>query len=152
MKIYINNFNLDILNNISDLFRDKLVYSETYINVLTDESMYIINNKDICLLNSIDKDIITYQNYYKDFTLIVDKSFFNKDKVLSVIGETNLSFQIKKDYYKMNKNSNIQMIIEYYFVNNKFIPYDIYFEIDKDIDINEFLVKKEIIEFLSVLN
>jgi hypothetical protein len=152
MKIYINNFNLDILNNISDLFRDKLAYSETYINVLTDESMYIINNKDICLLNSIDKDIITYQNYYKDFTLIVDKSFFNKDKVLSVIGETNLSFQIKKDYYKMNKNSNIQMIIEYYFVNNKFIPYDIYFEIDKDIDINEFLVKKEIIEFLSVLN
>ena len=152
MKIYINNFNLDILNNISDLFRDKLAYSETYINVLTDESMYIINNKDICLLNSIDKDIITYQNYYKDFTLIVDKSFFNKDKVLSVIGETNLSFQIKKDYYKMNKKSNIQMIIEYYFVNNKFIPYDIYFEIDKDIDINEFLVKKEIIEFLSVLN
>jgi hypothetical protein len=39
-----------------------------------------------------------------------------------------------------------------YFKNNKFIPNDIYFEIDKDIDINEFLIKKEIIEFLSVLN
>jgi hypothetical protein len=152
MKIYINNLNLDMINYISDLFRDKLNYSENYINVFTDEDIYIINDKDIFILNSIDKDIVTYDKYYNDFTLIVDPSFLNKVKTSSINGETHLSFQIRKEIYKMNKHSNIEMIIEYYFKNNKFIPNDIYFEIDKDIDINEFLIKKEIIEFLSVLN
>ena len=152
MKIYINNLNLDILNYISDLFHDKLNYSENYINVFTDEGIYLINDKDVFLLNSMDKDIITYEKFYKGFTLIVDPSFFKRDKVTSINGETHLSFQIKKDHYKMNKNSDIEMVIEHYFQNNKFSPNDIYFEFKKDIPIDEILVKQEIIEFLSVLN
>jgi hypothetical protein len=152
MRIYINNLNLDILNDIAETFKDNLIYSETNINVYTDEGYYVIDNKDIFFMNSIDKDIKTYENFYKNFTLIVDPSFFNKNKVTSIIGETHLSFQIKRNFYKLNKKSNIQLIIEYYQKNTKFIPNDIYFEIDKDIDINELLIKKEIIEFLSVLN
>ena len=58
--------------------------------------------------------------------------------------------KIKKDYYKINKKTDIQMIVEYN--NNKLVPNDIYFEIDKNNDINELFIKNEIIEFLSLLN
>jgi hypothetical protein len=44
------------------------------------------------------------------------------------------------------------MVIEYILNNDsRFIPNDIYFETDKDIDINEVFIKKEIIDFLSEL-
>ena len=44
------------------------------------------------------------------------------------------------------------MIIEYLLNNNKLTPHDIYFESNKDIDMNNLFVKNEIIEFLSLLN
>ena len=118
MKIYINNLNLDILKNIIELFKEYLVYSENFLNVYTDQGIYMINDKEIFLLNPIDKDIQIFENYYKNFTLILDSSFLNKEQTTNVNGETYLSIRTKRDYYKINKKSNIQMIIEYYFVNN----------------------------------
>jgi hypothetical protein len=44
------------------------------------------------------------------------------------------------------------MVIKYILNEEKFIPNDIYFETEKDVDINDLFIKKEIIEFLSVLN
>jgi hypothetical protein len=155
MKIYINNLNLDIINNIIDIFKDYLVYSENLLNVYTDQGIYMINDKDVFILTPIDKDIQMFENYYKNFTLILDPSFLNKEQTTSINGETHLSIKIKKDFYKMNKKTNIQMIVEYNNNNNKVVPNDIYFEIDKnnDInDINELFIKNEIIEFLSLLN
>jgi hypothetical protein len=153
MKIYINNLNLDILKNIIELFKEYLVYSENFLNVYTDQGIYMINDKEIFLLNPIDKDIQIFENYYKNFTLILDSSFLNKEQTTNVNGETYLSIRTKRDYYKINKKSNIQMIVEYNNDNNnKLTPNDIYFEIDKNNDINELFIKKEIIEFLSLLN
>lgn len=151
MKIYINNLNLDIINNIIDIFKDYLVYSENLLNVYTDQGIYMINDKDVFLLTPIDKDIQMFENYYKNFTLILDPSFLNKEQTTSVNGETHLMIKIKKDYYKINKKTDIQMIVEYN-NNNKLVPNDIYFEIDKNNDINELFIKNEIIEFLSLLN
>jgi hypothetical protein len=154
MKIYINNLNLDIINNIIDIFKDYLVYSENILNVYTDQGIYMINDKDVFLLTPIDKDIQMFENYYKNFTLILDPSFLNKEQTSSVNGETHLSVKIKKDFYKINKKTDIQMIVEYNNNNNnnKLVPNDIYFEIDKNNDINELFIKNEIIEFLSLLN
>jgi hypothetical protein len=152
MKIYINNFNLDILNDIANLFKENLFDTKTYIQLYTNENIYAIDNKNIYVLDIIDKDIKQYEKFYKNFTLIVDPSYSNKQQVNSIHGETHLSFETKKNYYKFNNNSNINLVIKFNIVDSKLLPVDIYFKIDKDIDINDIFIKKELIEFLSVLN
>lgn len=152
MKIYINNFNLDILNEINSIFKDNLVSSETYIELYTNEGIYYIDNKDIYILDIVDKDIKQYNKFYNDFTLIVDSSYINKSPTTSIFGQTHLSFETKKCYYKLNNNSNISLVIKHILKNSKFTPNDIYFETNEDIDINNVLNKKELIEFLSILN
>jgi len=142
MKVYINNFNLEILHDISNVFKDNLVDTKNYIELYTNEGIYNIENKDIKI----------YEKYYNNFTLITDPSYFNKKNITSIHGETHLSLKRKKNYYKMNNNSDIYLVIKYYYKSNNFIPNDIYFKINRDIDINDIFIKKEIIEFLSVLN
>lgn len=152
MKIYINNLNLDIINDLSDIFKEQIFNSETYIKLYTNEGIYRIEDKKIYLLDSCDKNIEILKNYYNNFTLIVDTSFFHEHICSSIHGDNHLSFQTKKNCYKINPSSEIQLVIEYILNNGKFVPNDIYIESQKDININELFIKKEIIEFLSVLN
>jgi hypothetical protein len=118
------------------------------INVYTDQGIYNINNKDVFFLNTIDKEIQILEKYYNNFTIILDPSFYLKEKVSSVNGETYLSIITRKDYYKIYKNSDIKLVIEYNNNDNKLLPYDIYFEIANKDSFN----KEELIEFLSLLN
>ncbi len=153
MRVYINNFNLDILNDISDLFKEYLSNSERYIKLYTNEGIYHVEGKNIYFLDAHDKEIKIFEKYYNHFTLIYDPSFFYKQICTSIHGDTHLSLQTKKHTYQINPSSEIKMIIEYISNNDgKFIPNDIYFEIEKDIDINDLFIKKEINDFLSVLN
>jgi hypothetical protein len=157
MKIYINNLNMDILYNILDIFNYKYVDSETYIQIYSIDGIYKINDNQFKKLNIIDKEIELFQNYYNNITLIIDKSFYIEENVHSVNPE-NVSIKIKRCFFKTNKNSNIKLIIEgpinedlnsnKYFIK----PNDIYFETSENIDINDDLIKKEIIVFLSLLN
>jgi hypothetical protein len=69
---------------------------------------------------------------------------------------------MKRNIYKINNNSNLQLVIECevkeehnYFKNTTesiIIPTDMYFELPNDSNINDTLVKNEIIVFLSLLN
>jgi len=152
MRVYINNFNLDILNDISEIFKEYTINSETYIELYTTEGIYRIEDKNIYFLDACDKDIKMFENYYNNFTLIIDPSFFQRQSCSSIQGNNHLALQTIKKYYKLRQSSEIQMVIKYILNNDKFIPNDIYFESEKDIDINDVLIKKEIIEFLSVLN
>ena len=152
MKIYINNLNLNILNELSNNFKSLLIDKKQYIILYTEEGIYEINNKLIYRLEQIDRDIKQYENFYNEFTLIIDPSFFNKHIETSIIGTKHISNQIVKYIYKLNKKSDLNLIIEYYLHDSKMIENDIYFELNKEIDINEIFIKKEIIEFLSLLN
>lgn len=152
MKIYINNLNLNILNELSNNFKSLLIDKKQYIILYTEEGIYEINNKLIYRLEQIDRDIKQYENFYNEFTLIIDPSFFNKHIETSIIGTKHISNQIVKYIYKLNKKTDLNLIIEYYLHDSKMIENDIYFELNKEIDINEIFIKKEIIEFLSLLN
>lgn len=152
MRIYINNFNLDILNDISDLFKEFMINSATYIKLYTNQGIYHIEEKIIYFLDPYDKDIKIFDNYYNDFTLIVDTSFYKKTPCSSIHGDTHLAIQTKKIIYKINSSSEIQLVIKYILNDNKYIPSDIYLESEKDIDVKDPFIKKEIIEFLSMLN
>ena len=152
MRIYINNLNLDIINDISDIFKEHMTNSETYIELYTNDGIYCIEDKNIFFLDTCDKEIKMFENYYNNFTLIVDPSFFHKQYCSSIHGDNHLALHTKKHYYKINTSSEIQMVIKYILNNDIFVPNDIYFESEKDIDINDVFIKKEIIEFLLVLN
>ena len=152
MKIYINNLNLNILNELSNNFKNLLIDTKQYIILYTEEGIYEINNKLIYHLEQIDRDIKKYENFYNEFTLIVDPSFFNKHIETSIIGTKHISNQIVKYIYKLNKKSDLNLIIEYNSNDSKMIENDIYFELNKEIDIDEIFIKKELIEFLSLLN
>lgn len=152
MKIYINNLNLDIIDEISELFKENFIKTDNYIELYTNESVYRIEDKSIYFLDINDKDIQQFEKYYNNFTLIVDMSFYNKKITSSIHGETHLSFQITEKHYKLNNYSSVSLVIKYNLDKTKLIPNDIYFESQKDININDIFIKKEIIEFLSVLN
>jgi hypothetical protein len=152
MKIYIDKFNLEVLNEISEIFKEYLVNYEMYMALYTSEGIYRVEDKQIYLLDVHDVNIQTYEKYYHEFTLVVDKSYFIKNKVNSIHGDTHLSFHTKEVYYKLNKKSSLTLVLKYNLINETPLADDIYFEIDKEVDINEPFIKKEIIEFLSVLN
>jgi hypothetical protein len=152
MRIYINNFNLDILNDISDLFKEYMTNSEIYIELYTNEGIYHIEEKKIYFLDTYDKDIKIFDNYCNNFTLISDPSFFKKSACSSIQGDTHLALQTKKNMYKIHQSSEIQMVIKYILREDSFIPNDIYFESENNVDINDLFIKKEIIDFLSILN
>ena len=153
MKIYISNFNIDIINNIKQQFKEYLVDNKKYINIYTDENIYLIENNITFKLDVIDKEIKIYNNYFDIFNLIIDESYLKKITTNSILGSTHYYFSVEESIYKINKNSNLKLVIlsKSHSEQTKLIN-DIYFETEKDIDINELFFKKELIEFLSMFN
>ena len=162
MRLYINHFNLDVLQNIMNLLKELYLKSETYIQIYALDGIYKIDENKIKKLNSIDSDIKIIQNYYEKFTLIMDTSYF-VEELVNQIDSDHISKKTKKCIFRTNPNSKIDLVIEGEILeNNNFFqknnteygmkPNELYFEMANNIDINDALVKKEIIEFLSRLN
>jgi hypothetical protein len=149
MKIYINNFNLNILNDLQKTLSDILFDTQLYTELYTNEAMYHIDNKHIFFLEPKDGEIIIHKNYFNNITLIVDNSYFQKKSQMSILGFEHVHKIITKRIYKLNPNSKLKLIIE---IADTKTPNDIYFETEEIIDINDLFVKQEIIEFLSLLN
>jgi len=156
MKIYINNFNIEILSTIMKLLNEYYINSNIFIQICSVDGIYEIEESSVMKLTCVDNNIQIFKNYYNDFTLILDPSYYTKEKVYSINSE-HISTRMKRCFFGLNKDSKIKLVIEGELfektANNYDInPKDIYFEIPNNIDINDALVKKEIIVFLSLLN
>ena len=165
MKIYINHFNIDVLSSVMENIKEQYNGdSETYIQIYAIDGVYQITNNCIQKMNAVDVDIKVHNNYYENFTLIVDPSYYTIEEVNKIPLE-HISRKIKRCFFQINKNSGIRLVIEgptttFSNTNNTnntnndygIIPKDIYFEITENIDINDALIKKDIIVFLSLLN
>jgi hypothetical protein len=149
MKIYINNFNIDILQSIMDNLNELYIDSETYIQIYSVDGVYQVDSGSVNKLICVDNEIKLFNNYYKDFTPIVDTSYYKKE-ISNSIHPEHISTKIKRCFFKTNPASTITLVIESDADNG--IPNEIYFEIDKYIDINDTLIKRELIEFFSLLN
>jgi len=156
MKIYINNFNLEILPTIMKLFNDYYINSKTYIQIYSIDGIYEIDESSVMKLNCLDNEIQIFKNYYDNLTFILDPSDYIPEKANSIHPQ-HISIRMKKCFFGLNKDSKIKLVIEGVLfektANNYDInPTDIYFEMPNNTDINDALVKKEIIVFLSLLN
>ena len=161
MKIYINNFNLDALHDTMQSLTEQYISSEIYIQLYSVDGIYKITDCNATKLISNDVAIQLMPAYYKNFTLIVDSSYFIEE-ITNQIHPEHIYAKIKKCMFKINPKSIIALIIEGEFIEETIgtsktifcdiIPNNIYFEISNNIDINNALVKNELIVFLSLLN
>jgi len=165
MKIYINNFNIDLLSIIMNTIKEQYIDSETYIQIYAVDGMYQITNSIIRKCNSFDSDIEIHKNYFESFELIVDPSYYTLEEV-NKIPLDHISTKMKRCFYQINKKSDIKLVIEGPIIEETsptktqaksntdygITPNDIYFELTDNIDINDALIKKEISVFLSLLN
>ena len=159
MKIYIDHFNLDILSSVMNSLDEFHTNTETYIEVYSDEGIYQIDNNSILQLKPVDEKYSIHKNYYNDFTIIVDPSYFNKEPVSSIIGGIMYNRTIQRYVYKLNKTSQLMLVIEGthkpipdHPLQPKFHPNNIYFETNEPTntyDVHDPFFKKELTEFLS---
>ena len=149
MKIYIKNLELQNIKGNIELIKKYEIKNIKYIIFYSNDGIFELNNKNLYKLYQNDvkitSDDISYNN--KDYELLYDNSFYNKEKIYSV---PNLyrEKKIKKTYFKIEK-SFLTFILEQ--EDNNII--DFYFELDdksKD-KISNNIIKNEISSFLSIL-
>ena len=162
MKIYINHLNLDALPEILKTLSNNYINSETYIQIYSSDGIYEIKNSSSKKLIPMDSDIQILQNYHDKFTLLVDQSYYNIEETFQINNE-HISRKMKKCFFELNQKSKIKLVIEgevlddkhfYKRISNEYgiAPNDIYFELPEKTNINDTLVKNELIVFLSCLN
>ena len=159
MKIYINHFNLLVLPDLLKSLSKYKVKIEEYWKIYSSEGIYLIDEKSTFKLKPVDHDIIILKQFYEEFTLIVDPSFFIIEKSTQIPSE-HISIKIKREIFELKENNtikqnSIKLVIESEQINeskDEYTPKDIYFELPNDSNINDALVKEELIVFLSLLN
>jgi hypothetical protein len=171
MKIYIDHLNLDILPDIMKTFSKYKEGSEEFLQLYSPDGIYLIDQNSTIKLNPVDHDIIILEQFYKEFTIVVDPSFYIVEKVVQIPPE-HITKRIKREFFNVNDTSttnkkSIKLVIEseeaiepasgFNFFNQNtndygYIPKDIYFELPNGSDIKDALVKENLIVFLSLLN
>lgn len=152
MKIYINNLNLNLLNeytkNLTKYNYEIIQFKEIY----TTSGIYQIKNNKIYRLIPDDKPIEIYYNYYEKMTIIYDSSFYKISEMTNILGETHVSNEIVQYNYIFNPNNEIKLVIQYCKNNeNKLIPFDFYFETDQNININDKHIREQLCDFMDII-
>ena len=166
MKIYINHFNLNILPELKKKFHEYKVKTEEYMQIYSSDGIYIVDHSETLKLNPVDHDIVVLSDFYKNYTLIVDPSFFIVEKS-GQIPPHHISSTMQRDVFVLYPQNKVKLVIEseiktesndaFSLLNkssteNAFQYKDVYFEMPNGTNIKDALVKQEIIEFLSLLN
>lgn len=171
MKIYINHFNLFVLPDLLKTLSKYKISSEEFLQLYSPDGIYLIDQGSTMKLKPVDHDIVILKNFYENYTVIVDPSFYIIEKTLQIPPE-HITTKIKREFYNLNEKSSsnknsIKLVIEFEEANqidrgfdvlNKnrieygYLPKDIYFELPNSSNINDALVKEELIVFLSLLN
>lgn len=166
MKVYINQLNIDLAHEFAGVFEPYFQNKTTYTEVFTDEGWYHIDSNKVHKVEVLDKEIVSYPEFYKNVTLLADYSTCTKQRTYSVCGRHHGQQFVSNYLYRMPTHTHVQLVIQ--FCNEApEIPRDIYFEvleqtkkakatsIDQQLvmkrDIDDLFVKNELIEFLSHL-
>ena len=126
MKIYIKNLELQNIKENIELIKKYEIKNIKYIIFYTTDGIFELNNKNLYKLYQKDVKITSYDISYnnKDYELLYDNSFYNKEKIYS-IPNLYIERKIIKTHYNIAKSFS-SFIIEY--EDNNII--DFYFELD----------------------
>ena len=155
MKIYIPNYSLSKLKTKISSLKKYLVEEKNKFEIVSNEGEYFIDSYKIYKIVGVDKETKLYEKYYEDLSLLIDYSY-------SVLTETNqipnhnIETSTTYFYFALNKTSKLRFVIKTYDETidnlNNLNPYDFYFEIDGNVEINNIFFRDEINVFLSLLN
>jgi hypothetical protein len=155
MRIFIKDYSLFNLAIKLPYIKKYLVDKKTKLEIITNEGEYYIDNYKTYKIVINDKDIVLYNNYFENFSLLLDYSYSEMIETTH-IPNYNIEMITSYLYFCLNKNSKIKFIVKTIDDNIDDItnikPIDFYMETDGDIDINVPIYNHEINVFLSLLN
>jgi len=166
-RIYINNYNpINITKQLLEKLDKHLKFTKTHAQLFSSSGIYNIKNNKIFKITPKDKPI--ENKIFNGQKLIIDKSFFEEETIISQIPMVYHEKNITSFHYCYGEKSNLYLVIEGHYkesFNNldlqkkelnvkekysNFIPENIYFLENEEID--NYLIKKELNGFLSLLN
>jgi hypothetical protein len=155
MRIFIIDYSLSNLASKIPYIKKYLVDIKKKLEIVTSNGEYYIDNYKTYKMVINDKDIVVYNNYFNNFSLLVDYSYLEMIET-SQVPNSNIEMVTNYLYFSLNKNSKIKFVVNAINDNIDDIinlnPLDFYIEVDGDIDINDIFYKDEINVFLSLLN
>lgn len=123
MRLYIENININNLN-IKNIENYKFnSYKNNYI--IDNNSICSIKNDIIYQINQIDIPIISFKN--KNYSILIDKSYWRKNKQLMHISNKHIILSFLINEYIIDPLDQIKLIIEYKIDNSNYILYNLYF-------------------------
>ena len=156
MKIYIDNYNIENLpKKMKDLSK-YLTNKTNVIEVYSDEGIFVIDQQNIFRVDYLDKPI-KKGKYISEtgavFNMLIDTSETTKT-IVNQLPPDNVILKTETQVYQINATSKTKMVINLTLNKdvNEYKPYDFYFDVSNDIDINSLIFKEDINVFLFHLN
>jgi hypothetical protein len=151
MKVYINNYEMNHLPKKLKGLNDYLIRTKKSLEIYSDEGIYSVDENNIYEITHLDGPIKTI-NYTNTIEMIVDLST-TTSTIVHQLPVNNIILKISKYTYQLSPKSKIALIIQC-MCNHmmEYVPYDFYFDVSEEIDINGPMFKEDINVFLFHLN
>ena len=151
MKIYIDNYNIDNLSKKLKGLNGYLINKTNSIEIYSDEGIYLVDENNIYNITYLDRPIQKI-NYTDDVEMSIDLSTTNSI-IVNQLPSDNIILKLATYTYKICPRSKVKLIINFTLNKNmEYKPYNFYFDVLDDIDINGPIFKEDINVFLFHLN
>ena len=151
MKIYINNYNIDNLSKKLKGLNEYLINKTNSIEIYSDEGIYLVDENNIYNITYLDRPTKKV-NYINDVEMIIDFSTTNST-IVNQLPSDNIILKLATYSYKICPRSKVKLIVNFTLSKNmEYKPYNFYFDVSDDIDINGPIFKEDINVFLFHLN
>ena len=151
MKIYINNYNIDNLSKKLKGLNEYLINKTNSIEIYSDEGIYLVDENNIYNITYLDRPIQKI-NYTDSIEMSIDLSTTNSI-IVNQLPSDNIILKLATYTYKICPRSKVKLIINFTLTKNmEYKPYNFYFDVSDDIDINGPIFKEDINVFLFHLN
>ena len=151
MKIYINNYNIDNLSKKLKGLNEYLINKTNSIEIYSDEGIYLVDENNIYNITYLDRPVQKI-NYTDDVEMSIDLSTTNSI-IVNQLPSDNIILKLATYTYKLCPRSKVKLIVNFTLNKNmEYKPYNFYFDVSDDIDINGPIFKEDINVFLFHLN
>ena len=151
MKIYINNYNIDNLSKKLKGLNEYLINKTNSIEIYSDEGIYLVDENNIYNITYLDRPIEKI-NYTDEIEMSIDLSTTNSI-IVNQLPSDNTILKLATYTYKICPRSKVKLIVNFTLNKNmEYKPYNFYFDVSDDIDINGPIFKEDINVFLFHLN
>ena len=156
MKIYIENYNIENLSKKMKGLNKYLTNKTNVIEVYSDEGIFVIDQQNIYNVDYLDKPIKNGKYISETgtvFNMIIDTSETTRT-IVNQLPPDNVIMKTETHVYEINASSKTKLVVILTLNKaiNEYKPYDFYFDVSNDIDINSPIFKEDINVFLFHLN